>query len=71
LHSFHGCACEQWSYLYSDGSRANFTGCANPDGDPQGSWCAVDPQICEEFAGDMKIGNKVLPVAVSTRTDLA
>lgn len=32
---------------------ANLTihGCANPDGDPGGAWCAVDPEKCPRFAG--------------------
>uniref|UniRef100_A0A383VIB2 CBM1 domain-containing protein n=1 Tax=Tetradesmus obliquus TaxID=3088 RepID=A0A383VIB2_TETOB len=52
--TFHNCDCKAgWIYTYVDGSKANFSACANPDGDPMGPWCAVDPATCDRFAGEI------------------
>jgi hypothetical protein len=33
--TFHNCNCKAgWIYTYADGTKANFSACANPDGDP-------------------------------------
>jgi hypothetical protein len=33
--TFHNCDCKAgWIYTYADGTKANFSACANPDGDP-------------------------------------
>jgi hypothetical protein len=66
--TFHDCACLKggWWYLYGGGPASagpvnkTISGCANPDGDPLGDWCAVDPERCERFAG--YVSNPVNPV---------
>lgn len=44
---------------YMDGTSAIFSTCANPDADPLGAWCEVDPTKCESYATVLKPGNKV------------
>ena len=62
MRTHNNCSCiGEWYYLYpgggrdggGDGAPANRTvfGCANPDGDPAGAWCPVDPASCGRFAG--------------------
>ncbi|KAF6260820.1 hypothetical protein COO60DRAFT_1700160 [Scenedesmus sp. NREL 46B-D3] len=52
--TFHNCDCKAgWIYTYADGTKGNFSACANPDGDPMGPWCAVDPATCDRFAGEI------------------
>lgn len=51
----HNCKChDTWWYAYADGTVEGFTGCANPDGDALGAWCAVDPEFCDNYAGQIK-----------------
>jgi hypothetical protein len=53
-----GCGCDPngWRYQFADGSFSDLIqGCANPDGDPLGPWCAVDPVKCAWFAGEMRL----------------
>lgn len=75
--TYHNCSCVEGGWPYEYPVRSNtqaltnitvsrhgaqaFTGCANPDGDPMGPWCAVDPETCEVFAGEVKVGSKVSP----------
>lgn len=43
-----GCAClAHWT----DATGAGHAGCANPDGDPLGDWCAVDARACPGYYG--------------------
>lgn len=28
-----------------------YLGCANPDNDPHGDWCVVDPRTCPSYYG--------------------
>jgi len=57
--TYHNCSCIEggWWYLHPSGAAASgpvnktIFGCANPDGDPLGAWCAVDPEKCARFAG--------------------
>lgn len=59
LHTtHHSCSCAPggWNYTFADGTSEHFSGCANPDGDPLGSWCAVNPEECGAFAGEMQAG---------------
>jgi hypothetical protein len=44
---------------YEDGTTAEFSTCANPDLDPLGPWCEVDPMKCDSFATVLKNGDKV------------
>jgi hypothetical protein len=48
----HGCKCAfgGWKFQYGE-DLLKFDGCANPDGDPLGPWCGINPQDCDEFAG--------------------
>jgi hypothetical protein len=33
--TYHNCDCKAgWIYTYADGTKGNFSACANPDGDP-------------------------------------
>eukprot|EP00878_Enallax_costatus_P032092 GHUV01035193.1.p1 GENE.GHUV01035193.1~~GHUV01035193.1.p1 ORF type:complete len:178 (+),score=32.42 GHUV01035193.1:535-1068(+) len=53
--TYSNCKCRDlWWYAYADGSVEGFSGCANPDGDALGAWCAVDPQYCDNYAGEIK-----------------
>jgi len=42
-------------YVYESGTNVTFVGCANPDGDPLGPWCAIDPNTCPSFAGQLTL----------------
>lgn len=44
---------------YDDGTSAIFSTCANPDADPLGHWCQVDPTKCDNFATILKNGDQV------------
>jgi hypothetical protein len=54
-----GCACAPggWRYRYPGGRETELLeGCHNPDGDPLGPWCAVDPKACAWFSGEIRGG---------------
>lgn len=56
--TWHSCACVPgWSYKYADGSAVTSDGCANPDADPLGPWCEVDPLQCDSFTTVAKGGS--------------
>lgn len=69
--SFNNCTClGEWSYVYpasGDGAtpavNRTLYGCANPDGDPVGQWCAVDADSCARFAGYFRPSAEAPPVA--------
>jgi hypothetical protein len=44
------------SCRYGDGTEGTFDSCANPDGDPLGHWCQVDPAQCDNYATVVKKG---------------
>jgi hypothetical protein len=46
-------------FRYDDGTSAIFSTCANPDADPLGHWCQVDPNKCDNFATILKNGDQV------------
>eukprot|EP00879_Flechtneria_rotunda_P018025 GHRR01018891.1.p1 GENE.GHRR01018891.1~~GHRR01018891.1.p1 ORF type:complete len:1346 (+),score=395.98 GHRR01018891.1:182-4219(+) len=53
-----GCECSplNWTYYPSVNQNAGqplntFLGCANPDSDPLGNWCPVDPHKCPSLYG--------------------
>jgi hypothetical protein len=75
--TFNYCHCVgTWWYAYPSGTTATgpanqtLLGCANPDGDPLGTWCAVDPQECGRFAGYVGL-DPVNTVAFDYCTSLA
>jgi len=58
VRTYNNCTCLDggWWYQYPPTAAAGAVnktiyGCANPDGDPLGSWCAIDPESCGQFAG--------------------
>ncbi len=61
--TYHNCSCIEggWWYLYPSGAAGaapvnkTLAGCANPDGDPLGAWCPVDPAKCDRFAGHVGV----------------
>lgn len=49
-----GCEClASWP----DASGAAHSGCANPDGDPSGEWCAVDGEKCPGRYGSYSVAS--------------
>lgn len=48
------------SYVYQTGLNVTYMSCANPDGDPLGSWCAIDPTKCDRFAGQLNVPGGVV-----------
>jgi hypothetical protein len=52
-----------WAYAYPrdtpvagvGGTRTALYGCANPDGDALGTWCPIDPEKCDRFAGYVQV----------------
>eukprot|EP00877_Chromochloris_zofingiensis_P015040 jgi/Chrzof1/9790/Cz04g15250.t1 len=49
-----GCQCSpiDWTHYPADGSPGRrYLGCANPDKDPKGPWCVVNPMTCPSYYG--------------------